>query len=219
MQTELLSCPARQQECCYLDELKTLRKQVITDPLTGLFNVRYFRDSLESELERTRRTGMSTCLMIIDLDHFKSVNDTHGHENGNRVLVHVAELLRSQTRKLDVCCRYGGEEFVIILPSTELMLAQQVAERCRSLLESSPVMLDGGSAEDTGLTVTASIGLAVCSDADQLSAVQLIELADQCLYKAKRNGRNQVVAHRQERPDHRVSEDEKAALRSMFGGD
>ena len=144
MQTELLSCPARQQECCYLDELKTLRKQVITDPLTGLFNVRYFRDSLESELERTRRTGMSTCLMIIDLDHFKRVNDTYGHENGNRVLVHCAELLQSQTRKLDICCRYGGEEFVIILPSTELMLAQQVAERCRSLLAQTPVNLEEG---------------------------------------------------------------------------
>ena len=212
MQTELLSCPAQQQDCCYLDELKTLRRQVITDPLTGLFNVRYFRDSLESELERTRRTGMPTSLMIIDLDHFKNVNDTWGHENGNRVLVHCAELLQSQTRKLDICCRYGGEEFVIILPCTELMLAQQVAERCRSLLEATPVGLDEGT-----LNVTASIGLAVCSDADQLSAAQLIELADQCLYKAKRNGRNQVVVHRQERPDNRVTLDEKAALNSLFG--
>ena len=214
MQTEVLSCPASQQDCCYLDELQTLRRQVNTDPLTGLFNVRYFREALDAELERTRRTGLPTSLMMVDLDHFKRVNDTHGHENGNRVLLHVAELLRNQTRKLDICCRYGGEEFIIILPSTELMLANQVAERCRSLLEELPVELDNGQ-----LQITASIGVAVCSDAGQLVASQLIEHADQCLYKAKHQGRNQVVSHREERPDHRVTVDEKAALNSLFGGD
>lgn len=213
MQTEVLSCPASQQDCCYLDELQTLRRQVNTDPLTGLFNVRYFREALDAELERTRRTGLPTSLMMVDLDHFKRVNDTHGHENGNRVLLHVAELLRNQTRKLDICCRYGGEEFIIILPSTELMLANQVAERCRSLLEELPVELDDGQ-----LQITASIGVAVCSDAGQLVASQLIEHADQCLYKAKHQGRNQVVSHREERPDHRVTVDEKAALNSLFGG-
>ena len=214
MQTEVLSCPASQQDCCYLDELQTLRRQVNTDPLTGLFNVRYFREALDAELERTRRTGLPTSLMMVDLDHFKRVNDTHGHENGNRVLLHVAELLRNQTRKLDICCRYGGEEFIIILPSTELMLANQVAERCRSLLEELPVELDEGQ-----LQITASIGVAVCSDAGQLVASQLIEHADQCLYQAKHQGRNQVVSHREERPDHRVTVDEKAALNSLFGGD
>ena len=214
MQTEVLSCPASQQDCCYLDELQTLRRQVNTDPLTGLFNVRYFREALDAELERTRRTGLPTSLMMVDLDHFKRVNDTHGHENGNRVLLHVAELLRNQTRKLDICCRYGGEEFIIILPSTELMLANQVAERCRSLLEELPVELDEGQ-----LQITASIGVAVCSDAGQLVASQLIEHADQCLYKAKHQGRNQVVSRREERPDHRVTVDEKAALNSLFGGD
>ena len=214
MQTEVLSCPASQQDCCYLDELQTLRRQVNTDPLTGLFNVRYFREALDAELERTRRTGLPTSLMMVDLDHFKRVNDTHGHENGNRVLLHVAELLRNQTRKLDICCRYGGEEFIIILPSTELMLANQVAERCRSLLEELPVELDDGQ-----LQITASIGVAVCSDAGQLVASQLIEHADQCLYKAKHQGRNQVVSRREERPDHRVTVDEKAALNSLFGGD
>ena len=214
MQTEVLSCPASQQDCCYLDELQTLRRQVNTDPLTGLFNVRYFREALDAELERTRRTGLPTSLMMVDLDHFKRVNDTYGHENGNRVLLHVAELLRNQTRKLDICCRYGGEEFIIILPSTELMLANQVAERCRSLLEELPVELDDGQ-----LQITASIGVAVCSDAGQLVASQLIEHADQCLYKAKHQGRNQVVSRREERPDHRVTVDEKAALNSLFGGD
>lgn len=214
MQTEVLSCPASQQDCCYLDELKTLRRQVNTDPLTGLFNVRYFREALDAELERTRRTGMPTSLMMVDLDHFKRVNDSHGHENGNRVLVHVAELLRNQTRKLDICCRYGGEEFIIILPSTELMLANQVAERCRSLLEQIPVDLDEGQ-----LQVTASIGLAVCSDANRQTAGQLIEHADQCLYEAKRSGRNRIVSYREERPEQGVTVDEKAALNSLFGGD
>ena len=207
-------CPVGETGCPLLQEVAELRQQVITDPLTGLFNVRYFRQALEQELERTRRTGMATALMMVDLDHFKSINDTYGHENGNRVLTYVAELLNRETRRLDICCRYGGEEFVVILPSTELMLARQVAERFRRALEESDIALDQGT-----LKVTASLGLAVAPEPSQTDADTLVAMADECLYEAKRGGRNRVCAQRPPEPDSRVSADEKDALRGLFGGD
>lgn len=207
-------CPIGETGCPLLQEVTELRQQVITDPLTGLHNVRYFRNSLEHELERTRRTGMATALMMVDLDHFKNINDTHGHENGNRVLIFVAELLNSATRKLDLCCRYGGEEFAVILPSTELMLARQVAERFRQALEESDIPLTEGT-----LKVTASIGIAVAPDSDEIEPGALIEMADGALYEAKRGGRNQVRAQRPPEKDHHVTVDERDALRNLFSGD
>ena len=213
MSVEKLSCPVGESHCVLFDEVATLRKQVVTDPLTGLFNVRHFRKSLEHELERTRRTGMTTALMMVDLDHFKSVNDTWGHEAGNLVLQTVAQLLQDQTRKLDICCRYGGEEFAVILPSTELMLARQVAERCLNALRNTLIPL-----ESTDLQVTASIGVAVADNSSQTSD-RLIEDADECMYDAKKGGRNQVVSKRPQPSQSAVSIDERDALRGLFGDD
>lgn len=213
MSIEKLSCPVGESHCVLFDEVATLRKQVVTDPLTGLFNVRHFRKSLEHELERTRRTGMTTALMMVDLDHFKSVNDTWGHEAGNLVLQTVAQLLQDQTRKLDICCRYGGEEFAVILPSTELMLARQVAERCLNALRNTLIPL-----ESTDLQVTASIGVAVADNSSQTSD-RLIEDADECMYDAKKGGRNQVVSKRPKPSQSAVSIDERDALRGLFGDD
>lgn len=208
------SCPVGESECPYLGEVAELRQQVITDPLTGLFNVRHFRASLDHELERTRRTGMVTALMMIDLDHFKRVNDDHGHENGNRVLQAVAELLNQQTRRLDICCRYGGEEFAVILPSTELMLAKQVAERFRTALENLKIELSDGH-----ICVTASVGLAVADQRDEINAEELIETADACLYESKNQGRNRVTIRALKQSESRVSADEKDALRNLFSDD
>ncbi|MBN59694.1 GGDEF domain-containing protein [Thalassolituus sp.] len=213
MSVEKLSCPVGESHCVLFDEVATLRKQVVTDPLTGLFNVRHFRKSLEHELERTRRTGMTTALVMVDLDHFKSVNDTWGHEAGNLVLQTVAQLLQDQTRKLDICCRYGGEEFAVILPSTELMLARQVAERCLNALRNTLIPL-----ESTDLQVTASIGVAVADNSSQTSD-RLIEDADECMYDAKKGGRNQVVSKRPQPSQSAVSIDERDALRGLFGDD
>ncbi len=213
MSVEKLSCPVGESHCVLFDEVATLRKQVVTDPLTGLFNVRHFRKSLEHELERTRRTGMTTALGMVDLDHFKSVNDTWGHEAGNLVLQTVAQLLQDQTRKLDICCRYGGEEFAVILPSTELMLARQVAERCLNALRNTLIPL-----ESTDLQVTASIGVAVADNSSQTSD-RLIEDADECMYDAKKGGRNQVVSKRPQPSQSAVSIDERDALRGLFGDD
>ncbi len=213
MFVEKLHCPVGESHCILFDEVTTLRKQVVTDPLTGLFNVRHFRKSLEHELERTRRTGMTTALIMVDLDHFKNINDTWGHESGNQVLQTVAQLLQDQTRKLDICCRYGGEEFAVILPSTELMLARQVAERCLNALRETVIPLD-----ETNLQVTASIGVAVADNSAQ-TAESLIENADECMYEAKRGGRNQVVSKRPQPSESAVSADERDALRGLFGDD
>lgn len=208
------SCPVGESACPYLGEVVELRQQVITDPLTGLFNVRHFRSSLDHELERTRRTGMVTALMMIDLDHFKRINDEHGHENGNRVLQAVAELLNQQTRRLDICCRYGGEEFAIILPSTELMLAKQVAERFRIALENLDIELSDGQ-----VSVTASIGLAMADKREDTSTEKLIEVADACLYESKGKGRNCVTTRIPAPDESRVNADEKDALRNLFSDD
>lgn len=213
MFVEKLHCPVGESHCILFDEVTILRKQVVTDPLTGLFNVRHFRKSLEHELERTRRTGMTTALIMVDLDHFKNINDTWGHESGNQVLQTVAQLLQDQTRKLDICCRYGGEEFAVILPSTELMLARQVAERCLNSLRETVIPLD-----ETDLQVAASIGVAVADNSAQ-TAESLIENADECMYEAKRGGRNQVVSKRPQPSESAVSADERDALRGLFGDD
>lgn len=207
-----LNCPKCGFKSPWASELLSLREQVITDPLTGLFNVRYFNTALEKELERTTRTGIPTSLMMIDLDHFKQVNDQWGHEVGNEVLQLIAKLIHQETRQLDIQCRYGGEEFVVILPSTNLLLASQVAERLRQRIEASEIEVGGKI-----LKVTASIGLAVRLTHEQGSASKLVRAADDCLYLAKESGRNQVrFAGVSSEDEMAVSHDEKAALMGMF---
>lgn len=210
--TSSFECPKCGLYSPLADELMGLREQVITDPLTGLFNVRHFRSALDIELERTVRSGVPTALMMIDLDHFKNVNDQWGHEVGNRVLKLTARLIRQATRQLDIQCRYGGEEFVVILPSTSLLLASQVAERLRKLIEQASIDIDGET-----LQVTASIGLSVRLVSEQGNASCLIKEADECLYQAKSEGRNQVCFGRiEEKTAAAVSSDEKEALLGMF---
>lgn len=204
-------CPAG-DECAYYQEVVSLRTEVVTDPLTGLFNVRHFREALEIELERTERTLISTAVMMIDLDHFKQINDTHGHEAGNLVLKQTARIIRDTTRRLDIQCRYGGEEFVVILPTTELMLAAHVAERLRENIAATPVFIDG----HTAIGVTASIGLALHSAEQPTTSSRLVEAADEQLYRAKAEGRNRVCYPVFEVPETQVSGDEKQALGSMF---
>lgn len=193
-------------------ELLSLREQVITDPLTGLFNLRHFRTALDIELERTVRTTIPTSLMMIDLDHFKQVNDQWGHEVGNQVLKLTSRLIKQVTRQLDIQCRYGGEEFVVILPSTSLLLASQVAERLIKRIEECEIEVGSKI-----LKVTASIGLSVRLAHEQGSAADLIKAADQCLYQAKESGRNQVCFSGMEPEEEAtVSHDEKEALMGMF---
>lgn len=195
--------------------VEELKLQVVTDPLTGLFNSAYLRTALATELERSERTLIPTALIMLDLDHFKKVNDEHGHEAGNAVLIQTAKLIQVNTRQLDIQCRYGGEEFAIILPSTERFLAIQVAERLKDSIADTVVEYNGQQVQ-----VSASIGLAFYKVGGTKDVGALIEKADQYLYQAKQQGRNQVCYEVLEKEaSSAVSQDEKAALHGLFSED
>ncbi len=203
------SCPVGESTCEHLVKLRELSQEVRTDALTGLYNYRYFSELLEQEVERARRSGLPLALVMVDLDHFKRVNDHWGHEAGNKALKTVAEILHMGVRRIDVVCRYGGEEMVIVLPGAHLSRAKQVAERLRDSIEHCPVEWEGGS-----FSLTASFGVAVFPGADVADAPGLIDLADRMLYLAKSEGRNRVCHPRilERMTDTQVSLDEKKAL-------
>jgi diguanylate cyclase (GGDEF)-like protein/PAS domain S-box-containing protein len=164
-----------------------VQRLAITDPLTSLHNRRYFFEVAHRELERARRYQSSLSLIMIDIDRFKEVNDTHGHLIGDMVLKHIAERLKAQLREIDVLCRYGGEEFVILLPDTALDAAYQVAERLRQAIVQKPIQADGNQVK-----VTTSLGVAHMDEECQ-QIDDLIRYADQALYQAKAAGRNQSI--------------------------
>ncbi len=193
---EATSCPAGDENCPHFshvqllkEEIKHLADLVRTDELTGLYNFRYFSQALSLEMERTRRSGQPTCLIMLDLDHFKEVNDVHGHNVGNLVLKHVSRLISKTIRRLDIACRYGGEEFTIILPDTSLQQGVRFANRLREIIEASPL-----ETADLKLDIKASFGVEVYYPADKVSEKDLIEKTDGYLYMAKQEGRN-LVCH------------------------
>ena len=188
------SCPAGDDKCTNLSEVNRLQEEVKrlaalvrTDELTRLFNFRYFNQALSLEMERTRRSGQPTCLIMLDLDHFKAINDAYGHEAGNVVLRHVASLIRKTVRRLDIPCRYGGEEFTIILPDTTLRQGVRFGNRLRLIIENSPA-----KATDALLGIEASFGVDVYTKGDELSEKEFVEKVDSFLYLAKQEGRNKV---------------------------
>lgn len=196
-------------------QIQTLNELVRTDGLTGLYNQRYFREALHRECQRTQRTGEDFCLVLIDLDHFKKVNDNWGHEAGNVALKHTAKLIRETIRPTDLPCRYGGEEFAVLLPGTPLMISVQVAERIRSTIAGAGVVIDGKT-----LTLSASFGVCSYQRNNIVTQEQLIECADRQLYRAKDGGRNQVCyqpakAHTKQQ----VSQSEKDMLSGLFDND
>ena len=165
-----------------------LRRAASTDGLTGLWNHTQFRDILDREFLRTRRYGGTVALIMIDLDHFKAVNDTHGHEIGNRVLKLTARHLRNSVRETDTVARYGGEEFAIICPETSLDEAALLAERIRHRFPECVRI-----PELSDLEVRASFGVATSED-DRVNCVaDLVRICDQALYCSKRSGRNRVT--------------------------
>ena len=161
-----------------------LEQDANTDALTQLHNRRFLDEHLAQEAARSLRQGHPLAIMLVDLDHFKRINDEYGHSVGDHVLRGVGRCLSDHARKMDVVGRWGGEEFLIILPDTQLVEALEVAERLRAVLEGRPC-------EATG-AVTASFGVAQYKPDEQLAA--LLERADQMLYRAKGSGRNQVSA-------------------------
>lgn len=164
-----------------------LRRAALTDGLTGLWNYAQFRQLLDREFNRTRRYGGVVSLLMLDLDHFKAVNDTYGHEAGNHVLKSVASQLLNLVRDTDIVARYGGEEFAVICPQTDLEDAFRLAERIRQTLRREVVV-----SESRRHTVTASIGVAATSQPEVGSPRELINLADHAMYEAKREGRDRV---------------------------
>ncbi|WP_183111620.1 diguanylate cyclase [Xanthomonas campestris] len=168
---------------------ETLRQQSIRDPLTGLFNRRYLEEALNHELSRCTRRVQPLSVLMLDVDHFKQFNDLHGHSGGDRVLAAIGELLLTQTRGEDICCRYGGEELTIILPEVDLATASAMAEKLRAGIDGLQVMADGVSLPK----ITASFGVATFPG-HAGNAVQLLRKADEALYRAKQAGRNQVVS-------------------------
>jgi diguanylate cyclase (GGDEF)-like protein len=158
-----------------------------TDPLTGLFNRRYFFSTMEKELVRNLRNRHCIALIMLDLDHFKNINDTHGHRVGDMVLQEIAGKIRDTVRTTDTPCRYGGEEFAILLPETDYEAAVSIGLRLRQGIEAMDILFC-----EKSISITASIGVAALSEGDFVESDVLVEMADQALYEAKEAGRNQV---------------------------
>jgi diguanylate cyclase (GGDEF)-like protein len=168
---------------------ETVERQAVTDELTGLFNRRRFQEAMATEVERSKRFGQPVGLVLLDLDDFKNVNDTYGHQQGDLVLREVARVLRETSREIDEPARYGGEELAVVLPGTDLEGAYNLAERVRAGIEELALpLLDG----DGTLRVTASFGVATLpGSADDMR--DLVAAADEALYRAKRAGKNRTV--------------------------
>lgn len=212
------SCPVGEKSCPVADEVTILRLKleelsnlVRTDTLTGIANYRHFLQGLEQEMERTQRTGQPTSLIMLDIDFFKKVNDCWGHEVGNQALIHIARLIVQTVRKLDIPCRYGGEEFAVILPDTELRACLPVAERIRQIIAATPLKI-----AQQNLQLTASLGIATYSTNQQTAAEELIQQADFYLYQAKESGRNRVCHPEVPKID-AVTNEEKQVLSELFG--
>jgi diguanylate cyclase (GGDEF)-like protein len=195
------------------NEVNDLRHQVQTDALTSLYNFRFFSNVLPLEMERARRSSQPLSLIILDIDNFKQFNDHWGHELGNQALVHVSQLIALTIRKLDFACRFGGEEFAVILPNTDLHQAINVAERLRFAIAASPLEAGGNS-----ISLTASVGVDEFRSTDTDNPQGFIERVDAWLYQAKNAGRNLVkgpVVVPADTSTH-VTADEKEALFSVI---
>jgi len=168
-----------------------LREQAIRDALTNLFNRRYLEETLDRELSRAGRENYPVCIIMIDIDHFKKVNDTYGHEAGDQVLKAIATILAEQSRRGDFACRYGGEEFVITLPNISLEIAYERAEHLRQSLTLLRVPHEVDS-----LSVTISIGIS-CYPENGLTREAILRAADQAMYAAKDAGRDHILSYNQ----------------------
>jgi two-component system cell cycle response regulator len=170
------------------DNVQMSIEMAITDALTGLYNRRYMESHMATLVEQALGRSKPLTVLVLDIDYFKSINDTHGHDAGDDVLREFAMRIRKSIRGIDLACRYGGEEFVVVMPETDIAVATLVAERLRRRIASEPFSIQQGS----GLVeLTISIGIAALAPNDSTATV--LKRADQALYRAKRDGRNRVV--------------------------
>jgi len=172
------------------DNVQMSIEAAVTDALTSLHNRRYMESHLGTLVEQAAARGKPLTVLVLDIDFFKAVNDTHGHDAGDDVLREFAVRLKKAIRGIDLACRYGGEEFVVVMPDTDMAVATLVAERLRRRIAAEPFAIDHGSGK---AEVTISIGIASLGHSDE-SAANVLKRADQALYRAKRDGRNRVVA-------------------------
>ena len=172
------------------DNVQMSIEMAIIDPLTALYNRRYMESHLSTLVTQAAARGKPLTTLVLDIDYFKSVNDTHGHDAGDDVLREFATRVRKSIRGIDLACRYGGEEFVIVMPETDMAVATIVAERLRRRIASERFPIQQGT---KSIEVTISIGIATLDVADD-NAASILKRADQALYRAKRDGRNRVVA-------------------------
>ncbi len=176
----------------YADSLRSnvqaAMEMAVVDPLTGLNNRRYLQTHVVGLMEQSAQKGRPLSAMVLDIDHFKKVNDAHGHDVGDEILKGFASRVRRVVRGADLLCRFGGEEFVIVMPETRLSTARLVAERVRARVAGSPFPIRGGAET---LTITVSIGVAESHGGESPDA--LIRRADQALYLSKSGGRNRVT--------------------------
>ena len=215
-----LQCPVGETDCRWLDEIEKLRQQVLdlsnlvsTDALTGVYNFRYFREVLQTEMDRSKRSGIPTTMVMADLDHFKSINDNYGHEVGNQALVHVAEIIKREIRTTDNVCRYGGGVFAIIFPETHLNLAVKVADRIREMIAFTPITHDQNS-----INLTVSMGASVYMRTSVLDIETFVDSVDKYMYEAKESGHNCIchIDYAELRKVTEIGTDESAML---FGKD
>jgi len=171
------------------DNVQLSIEMAITDALTGLFNRRYMESHLATLIEQAAARGKPLTALILDIDYFKSINDTHGHDAGDDVLREFALRIKRSIRGIDLACRYGGEEFVVVMPETDMAVAAMVAERLRRRIAADPFAIQQGART---IPVTISIGIAALRGKED-DAAKLLKRADQALYRAKRDGRNRVV--------------------------
>lgn len=179
----------------YVDQLRSTfeasLEMAVTDQLTGLYNRRYLASHLSGMFDRAFWTGRPLSLMILDIDHFKAINDSHGHDIGDKVIQEIASRIRNSVRGIDLACRYGGEEFLVAMPDTDRQFASIVAERLREEIANHRVLFNAGRDE---VAVTVSIGIATTEDGPKDDTAQrLIKRADEALYSAKTGGRNRVM--------------------------
>jgi diguanylate cyclase (GGDEF)-like protein len=211
------ACQFNQQVDELTQEVSRLSQLVSVDPLTQLFNYRHFSQTLAQEIERSQRTLQATSLIMIDIDHFKKVNDQWGHEKGNQALKLIAKCIIENIRKLDIACRYGGEEFAIILPSSDIVTSARVAERIRKSIEATLLIVSLENNTTQIIPLTASAGLSSYSGNNDPATCHIIEAADEQLYLAKEQGRNRVCfTTPEDAQQQQVSSEEKLALATLF---
>ena len=171
------------------DNVQLSIEAAITDALTGLHNRRYMESHLGTLVDQAASLGKPLCILVLDIDYFKTINDTHGHAAGDEVLKEFSRRLKKEVRGIDLTCRYGGEEFVVVMPDTDIGVATVVAERLRRRIASEPFPINRSSR----IQATISVGIAAMHSGEDRAA-DILKRADLALYRAKRDGRNRVVA-------------------------